>query len=154
MSGMFALLMTFALLSSTALAYNDKDVPVNVRDTERSTGIASVAATISLTINGVTYSIPGGSSCMVGDNCTNNSTYVRYCQMACNRIDDLHKNDTISWSCSCGTVDGVFGPNTRKGIKMFQQGNNLRSIPTGWPILLEDGICGDNTWKQLAVVSR
>ena len=40
---------------------------------------------------------------------------------------------------SCGNVDGVFGPNTEKAVKIFQKENRLT----------EDGIVGENTWASL-----
>lgn len=109
----------------------------------------SVARAIALTVNGVTYSIPGGATSTVGTGYNNAYTYVYYCQLACNWLYDYHL-DSIALPCYsyCGTVDGAFGPNTHNGIKGFQYWNNHRMA--GWPQIAEDGICGDATWTRLA----
>ena len=40
-----------------------------------------------------------------------------------------------------GEIDGLFGPNTLKGVKIFQENNNIAS----------DGIVGENTWQALLI---
>lgn len=145
-SKMLAVVMTLALFSTTALARNDKVVYTGV-------GTASVTAAISLTVKGITHSIPGGAVSTVGYTYQNDSTYVKICQQACNRTVEIHENDIIGWNkCYCGKPDGIFGEQTYSGILGFQETNNLFRLLEGWPELVEDGVCGDSTWKQLAVI--
>lgn len=40
---------------------------------------------------------------------------------------------------SAGSIDGIFGPNTRAAVVRFQRDNNLSA----------DGIVGCNTWRRL-----
>lgn len=148
---MLAVVMTVALFSTTTLAYNDKGAYTGIGDT--GVGTASIAAAISLTIDGTTYSIPGGAVSTVGYTYQNNYTYVKICQQACNQLVKIHEDDIIGWNnCYCGEVDGIFGEKTYNGILGFQETNNLFRLVAGWPKLVEDGVCGDNTWKQLAVI--
>lgn len=42
-------------------------------------------------------------------------------------------------SYSCGTVDGIFGANTEKGVKAFQKASGLT----------QDGVVGRQTWSDL-----
>lgn len=147
-----ALFMTVALFSTTALAFND-EIACNSINTGVST--ASVKAAISLTVNGVTYSIPGGAASTVGYGYKNDSTYVYRCQLAINKLYFDHLDDTIQWTpCNCGNPDGIFGPKTHDGILGFQRTNNFLGFSSGWPELAEDGVCGDSTWKQLAFLSH
>lgn len=143
-----ALMFIFGCLgTASAKHYEDNSAD----STNDSMSTASIASAITLTVNGVSYLIPGGAISTVGYGYNNAYTYVYYCQLACNKMYYAF-GDSIVLSCNsyCGTVDGAFGPNTYNGIKGFQYWNNHRMA--GWPQLVEDGVCGDATWTRLAAL--
>lgn len=145
-SGMFAMIMLVALFSNTALAQNYEDTSTGYANA--STSAASVSESITLTVNGIDYAIPGGATSTVGYGYNNNYTYVYLCQVACNWMYNATWDSMFPCYSDCGVVDGAFGPNTYSGILGFQKYNNTRMA--GWPRLTEDGICGDGTWTRLA----
>lgn len=150
-SSFLAVAMMITLLCTTAFAQNKGD---NGEDfTHSIMSAASISGAISVTIDGVAYSIPGGATSTVGYGYKNEYKYVLYCQKACNKVSKIYENDYITCPSYCGVPDGIFGPNTYDGILGFQMYVNLRAIVCSWPELAEDGVCGDNTWKMLAELS-
>ncbi|MDF3290315.1 MULTISPECIES: peptidoglycan-binding domain-containing protein [Streptomyces] len=47
----------------------------------------------------------------------------------------------VGWHCKPGTVDGIYGANTRSAVVAFQRKNGLA----------DDGVVGPNTWRKLRV---
>lgn len=147
-SGTIAVAMMVVVLCSTALA---KSEDVSTYDfSSTSVGAAIVSEEITIMIDGVAYSVPGGAASTVGYGYENDPEYVFTCQYACNTIAEIYENDIIPCPSYCGTEDGIFGPKTYDGILQLQRYTNLSRYVTGWPELVEDGVCGDNTWKQIA----
>jgi hypothetical protein len=70
-------------------------------------------------------------------------------------LSDL--NVGFGWNCSPGKVDGIAGPDTTKGVFGFQKEYNKRYVKLdgagkplpGEVLLVEDGVCGKNTWNGI-----